>query len=113
VENKEMSEKISGTMVDLWEVRGQGDSDFGNAPTYTTGWYLTELEAVACAKGKGAWGSDGKINRHQVLKQDHENGSSSYYKIQSIEISPGDLEKMKIEALSKLTAADKKILGLG
>lgn len=108
-----MSETISGTIVELWEGRGQGDGDYAySPPSFTVGWYFTELEAIAGVKGKGGWGSDGKVVRHQVLKQNHNDGSSSYYKMQVIEVSSINLDKMREEALAKLTPAEKKLLGV-
>lgn len=107
-----MSETISGTLVDLWEGLGQGDSDHGNAPTYTVGWYLTEAEAIEAVRTAGAWGSPGKVDRVQVLKANSDNGSYDYYEIRYIEVSCVDLEKARERALAKLTADEKKLLGL-
>jgi hypothetical protein len=107
-----MSETISGTLVYLWEGRGQGDSDHGGTPTYTVGWYLTQIEAIEAVKTSGSWGSPGKVNMVQVLKEDHADGSSSYYEIRHIEVSSVDMNKARERALAKLTPAEKQLLGL-
>jgi hypothetical protein len=102
-----MKELLSGEVVTVWEGLGQGDSDFGNAPWYTVGYYLTNGEATEAVKTSGGWGSPGKVRSAQAIKS-----GDLYFLFEKIEITPVDLKKIRDQALAKLTPAEKKALGL-
>lgn len=99
---------LSGEVVYIYEGRGQGDSDHGNAPWHTVGYFLTQAEATEAVKTAGGWGTAGKVKTVQALKD----SSDNYYLIEDIEISPPSIERLRQKALAKLTAEEKKALGL-
>jgi hypothetical protein len=109
-----MKEMLSGELIIIYEGRGQGDSDHGNAPWFTVGWYLTEAEATEAVKTSGGWGTPGDVRTATALKTDGE--LEFYYKLVPIEVTSIDIkkaqEKIREQALAKLTPLEKKALGL-
>jgi hypothetical protein len=102
-----MKEFISGEVVYVYQGMGQGDSDHGNAPWHTVGYFLTEAEAKEAVKSAGGWGTPGQVKTIHAIKSD-----DLYYSFEMIEISPPPLERLRQKALAKLTAEEKKALGL-
>jgi hypothetical protein len=103
-----MKETLSGEFVTIYEGRGQGDSDHGNAPWFTVGWYLTEAEATEAVRTSGGWGTPGDVRTASAIKT----AEGDYYKISAIDITALSLKKARERALAKLSDEDKKVLGL-
>lgn len=110
-----MDNILTGEIITLWEGLGQNDSDYGNSPYYTVGFFLTEEEATEATKNSGNWGSTGKVRAIQAIKS-----GELYFKFSEIEVTIiklDDFVSEKIEdirkaALTKLTFIEKKVLGL-
>lgn len=103
-----MKELFSGEVIYLYKGMGQGDSDHGNAPWHTVGYFLTHAEATEAVKTAGGWGTAGKVQTIEAVVT----STGDYFLIEGIEISPPPLERLRQKALAKLTPEEKKALGL-
>ena len=85
--------------VDTTEGRYGGNQSYG---------YFAELaEAIKCARGKGVMGTEGEVKTRAAISV-----NDIVYLIEEIEVNTSLDSLRRKKALAKLTAEEKKILGL-
>lgn len=103
---------ISGDMVTVYKGIGQVDQNEGRGGTRIVGYYLTLDEVVKAVENEGVMGTPGRFTVETALRKEAADGEYCYFIISPITISNFDMEKVKREALNKLSDLEKKALGL-
>lgn len=95
----------------LYRVIGNTDLEEGRGKSYTVGWFVNRVDAKRSAKGEGVFGGDWPIDQEQKDVVVLPNGKMFLLDAE-VTVKYVDPEKAKKAALSKLSAADKRALGL-
>ena len=99
-------EKLSGEIVDVFEVIIHQNFHDPGPDSYSAGYYLSEHEANVAAK------RDGSVLKGKAL-QVKEGGKYNYFLLESIFVNTDrNIVKITEMALSKLTKEEKSALGI-
>lgn len=104
---------FSATLYKAYGVYEQLDKTEGRGGERLLGLFHSEADAIVAARGRGVMGLPGDIRQVSVLSKD--GGITGFIfnpNDNVIEIQPPDLDMIKKNALSKLTAQEKRVLGL-
>lgn len=103
------------TQMQVWEVRGDTEMNEGRGPTYTVGYFTDPSIAARAARGKRAMGTDDtpQMRVLDVVIFRDENGEEKVGIIKEfVTLQYDDPEELRAQALAKLTAKERKALGL-
>lgn len=99
--------------------KAQGDTDTteGRGPLRTIGWYLNEQLAKLAAKGQGVFGADGYVSPeivNVIVYIDPDTGESVVRKLGELlqQQQFEDDDEVRARALAKLSAEERRALGL-
>jgi hypothetical protein len=103
-------DKMSGVVVTLFAVVGNTDDVEGRGAPIDKGYHLTKDDAVIGASGAGPSGSNGQIEQRLALKIYKNSYVLLPEKPFSISFLPKQIKELKKSGLSKLSAAEKRVL---
>lgn len=99
------------TPVQVFRVQAEDDSGY---PRGAVGYFTSEFRARTAAKGKGAWGSDGRVDTAWAVSD----GNGKFHILVQEQPLELDIDYLQAEkdakaaALAKLTPHERQLLGL-
>lgn len=103
--------KIDG-IREVFEVVINSDLTEGRGGDYVCARFFNEYAAKNFAKGRDVMGSDGKVQKGQVVCVPTGFGEKFYPVGSEVSVFKSIEDKARTEALNKLTLAERKLLGL-
>lgn len=99
-------------LMDVFEVVINSDSIEGRGRDYVCARFFKEHEAELFAKGRDVMGTDGKVQKGQVVAVSTSSGEKFYPVGSEVSVFLSTEHKARMEALNKLTIAERKLFGL-
>jgi hypothetical protein len=98
-------------IVEIYEAREALDKQEDRGGSRHIGYFLNQLDAIEASQGMGAMGYASTPSKHYMATTDGITGFLAYNR-DAVRVCTNPEEAKKVNALSKLTDEDLKVLGL-